>query len=34
MTPIVSVVLCTHNRAPLLGGALDALLEQQDPPPY
>ena len=34
MSPEISIVLCTWNRAPLLDRALDALLGQQDPPPY
>jgi glycosyltransferase involved in cell wall biosynthesis len=32
--PLVSVVLCTWNRASLLEGALEALVAQVDPPPY
>jgi glycosyltransferase involved in cell wall biosynthesis len=32
--PAVSVVLCTFNRAGLLGGALAALVAQVDAPPY
>ncbi|MGH9309169.1 MAG: glycosyltransferase [Vicinamibacterales bacterium] len=33
--PVLSVVLCTYNRAHLLAGALDALLNQvRDTPPY
>ena len=32
--PLVSVVLCTWNRAPLLDGALSALLTQTDAPPH
>lgn len=34
MSPEVSIVLCTWNRAPLLGGALDALLRQVRAPSY
>jgi glycosyltransferase involved in cell wall biosynthesis len=34
MTPLVSVVLCTWNRAALLDGALTALLNQHDAPPH
>jgi glycosyltransferase involved in cell wall biosynthesis len=32
--PLLSVVLCTWNRAPLLDGALRALVAQCDPPPH
>jgi len=32
--PIVSVVLCTWNRAPLLDGALECLRAQDSPPPH
>jgi glycosyltransferase involved in cell wall biosynthesis len=32
--PVVSVVLCTCNRSALVGGALTALLAQDDAPPY
>ena len=32
--PVVSVVLCTWNRARLLAGALDALIAQDDPPAH
>lgn len=32
--PVLSVVLCTWNRAALLGGALEALGRQVDPPPH
>jgi glycosyltransferase involved in cell wall biosynthesis len=34
MTPLVSVVLCTWNRAALLHGALTALVNQDHPPPH
>ena len=34
MSPDISVVLCTWNRASLLGGALDALLSQDDAPAH
>jgi glycosyltransferase involved in cell wall biosynthesis len=34
MSPDISVVLCTWNRAVLLRGALDALVSQQDAPPH
>ena len=34
MSPEISIVLCTWNRAGLLAGALDALLDQDDPPPH
>lgn len=34
MTPVVSVVLCTWNRAALLDGALTALVSQHDAPPH
>ena len=34
MSPDISVVVCTWNRASLLGEALDALLGQQDSPRY
>jgi glucosyl-dolichyl phosphate glucuronosyltransferase len=34
MTPLVSVVLCTWNRAALLDGALTALVNQHDAPPH
>jgi glycosyltransferase involved in cell wall biosynthesis len=34
MSPEVSIVLCTWNRAALLGGALDALLNQAGAPAY
>lgn len=32
--PVVSVVLCTYNRAPLLAGALEALLAQREGTPF
>jgi glycosyltransferase involved in cell wall biosynthesis len=34
MSPDISVVLCTWNRAALLGDALAALLAQHDPPTF
>ena len=34
MTPLISVVLCTWNRAALLDGALMALVDQRDAPPH
>jgi glycosyltransferase involved in cell wall biosynthesis len=34
MTPVLSVVICTWNRAAMLVGALKALLRQDDPPPH
>jgi glycosyltransferase involved in cell wall biosynthesis len=34
MSPEISAVLCTWNRADLLRGALDALLAQADAPPH
>ena len=34
MTPMLSAVLCTWNRAELLDGALEALVAQQDAPPH
>ncbi len=34
VSPVVSVVICTHNRASWLEGAIASVLAQRDPPPH